>query len=89
MIKIYYCSGLGPPKCPACQSTLVIQTDDFNTPTAENSKNQMKSGGDTQKDILDSNLKHSESQSSIGETYWLLELKKRNILFFNHIFSYA
>ncbi|XP_051160698.1 serine/threonine-protein kinase 11-interacting protein isoform X2 [Leptopilina boulardi] len=58
--------GLGPPKCPACQSTLVIQTDDFNTPTAENSKNQMKSGGETQKDILDSNLKHSESQSSIG-----------------------
>ncbi|XP_043479640.1 serine/threonine-protein kinase 11-interacting protein isoform X2 [Leptopilina heterotoma] len=58
--------GLGPPKCPACQSALVIQTDDFNTPNADNSKNQAKSEAEAQKDILEGNLKHSESQSSIG-----------------------
>lgn len=48
-----------PPKCPTCKSTLVIQTDELPTP-----KDSLKDQKEFDKQ---SNLQHSNSQSSIGK----------------------
>ena len=66
------------PECPSCRSTLVIQTDELQTPDAVDVKvnlenNPTKSTTD-ERDVEEignsaGNLQHSESFSSIGEHF--------------------
>ncbi|XP_024935876.1 serine/threonine-protein kinase 11-interacting protein isoform X2 [Cephus cinctus] len=62
------------PKCPTCQSTLVIQTDELTTPdarSAENFEGKIKAGQQKDQSLnvpAATDLQHSESHSSIGET---------------------
>ncbi|XP_015584680.1 serine/threonine-protein kinase 11-interacting protein isoform X4 [Cephus cinctus] len=60
------------PKCPTCQSTLVIQTDELTTPdarSAENFEGKIKAGQQKDQSLnvpAATDLQHSESHSSIG-----------------------
>lgn len=71
---------VGPPKCPTCMSTLVIQSDEVSTPAPEPleripekaretfEKIHDKAKPEVQKEIPNEpQLPHSSSQSSIGK----------------------
>ncbi|XP_012283278.1 serine/threonine-protein kinase 11-interacting protein isoform X2 [Orussus abietinus] len=75
-------SGIKSPKCPACQSTLVIETDELSTPDVEHSQNtERKAKSEPLKDPsvyvpMGSGLRHSGSHSSIGSATSLDESRE-------------
>lgn len=59
------------PKCPTCQSTLVIQTDELDMSANNRRTNLTDSTSEDlpnqNLDLTETNLKHSASHSSIGK----------------------
>lgn len=71
-------------KCPTCESTLVIETDEISTLDAESDVSEDSSEcmikNQHSENTMKTNLQHSESFSSIGKLYF-----NTCMLYFNQV----